>query len=62
MTAAATTFSMAVEREQYELAALRLLLGVVVALEESAPATREELITLLTLEDGSRNRYGRGRR
>ena len=28
----------------------RLLLGVVTALEESAPATREELITLLTVD------------
>jgi hypothetical protein len=66
MTAPATTFSMAVERQQYELAALRLLLGVVVALEDSAPETREELITLLTLDDitrsGQHGRSGRGRR
>ena len=45
-----TPFSAAIERRQYELAALRLMLGVIVALEESAPATREELITLLTVE------------
>jgi hypothetical protein len=45
-----TAFSTAVQRKQYELAALRLLLGVVTALEESAPATREELITLLTVD------------
>lgn len=45
-----TSFSTAVERKQYELAALRLLLGVVTAIEEQAPATREELITLLTVE------------
>jgi hypothetical protein len=62
MTAAATTFSMAIERQQYELAALRLLLGVVVAIEQGAPATRDELIALLTLEDAGRGRPGRGRR
>jgi hypothetical protein len=45
-----TTFTAAVERKQYELAALRLLLGVVAALDETAPATREELITLLTVD------------
>jgi len=54
MTATATPFSMAVQREQYELAALRLLLGVVAALEEAAPATRDELITWLTVEQDGR--------
>lgn len=43
-------FSAAVERKQYDLAALRLLLGVVAAIDEAAPATREELITLLTVD------------
>jgi hypothetical protein len=45
-----TTFSAAIERKQYELAALRLMLGVVTVIHEAAPATREELITLLTVE------------
>ena len=45
-----TAFSTAIERQQYELAALRLLLGVVTAIETGAPATRDELITLLTVE------------
>jgi hypothetical protein len=44
-----TAFSAAVQQQQYELAALRLLLGVVTAIERSA-ATREELITWLTVE------------
>jgi hypothetical protein len=46
----AAAFSAAIERQQYDLAALRLLLGVVAAIEASAPATREELITLLTVD------------
>lgn len=45
-----SAFSTAIERQQYDLAALRLLLGVVAALEEAAPATREELISLLTVD------------
>lgn len=44
-----TAFSAAVQQQQYEVAALRLLLGVAVAIERST-ATREELITWLTLE------------
>jgi hypothetical protein len=44
-----TAFSTAIERKQYELAALRLLLGIVAALDEAAPPTRDELITLLTV-------------
>ncbi len=45
---AATTFDAAVRGGNYELAALRLLLGVIAALDEAAPAAREELVTLLT--------------
>jgi hypothetical protein len=44
MTALAT----ALAREQYEIAALRLLLGVVAALDALAPRAREELLALLT--------------
>ncbi len=44
----ATTFDAAVRGEHWELAALRLLLGVVAALDDVAPAAREELVTLLT--------------
>ncbi len=40
----------AIERQQYELAALRLLLGVVAAIEQSSPSAREELLALLSLE------------
>ena len=42
----------AIRREQYELAALRLLLGLLVALHDSAPAAREELLALLAREGG----------
>jgi hypothetical protein len=45
-----TAFSTAVARRQYELAALRLLLGVVAAIDEQGPATREELINLLMVD------------
>ncbi|MEZ4553747.1 MAG: hypothetical protein AB7I38_05235 [Dehalococcoidia bacterium] len=45
-----TTFSGALARKEYELAALRLMLGVLEAIEEAAPATRDELIALLTVE------------
>lgn len=45
-----TAFSAAMARKEYELAALRLLLGVLETIEEAAPATREELIALLTVE------------
>jgi len=45
-----TTFTAAMARKQYELAALRLTVGVLEAIEEAAPATRDELIALLTVE------------
>lgn len=45
-----TAFAAAIERKQYELAALRLLLGVVAAIEEAGPSTRDEMITLLTAD------------
>ena len=40
----------AVRKRQYELAALRLLLGVTNVLEQSAPRAREELVHLLTFD------------
>ena len=43
-------FEAAVRQQQYELVALRLVLGVVNALEASAPAAREELVALLSFE------------
>lgn len=48
MTALAT----ALRDEQYEVAALRLLLGLLVAMRESAPAAREELIALIAPDGG----------
>lgn len=48
---AATPLGLALHDGQYELAALRLLLGVLVAMREAAPAAREELIALLTPHD-----------
>jgi hypothetical protein len=47
-----TAVQAALRREQYELAALRLLLGMLVAIHDTAPAAREELIALLTREGG----------
>lgn len=38
----------AIARERYEEAALRLLLGLLVAMHETAPAAREALIAELT--------------
>ena len=40
----------AVRQGQYELAALRLLLGLLTAMHEAAPAAREELLTLLVTD------------
>ena len=40
----------AIKEERYEAAALRLLLGVLAALEDATPETRDELIALLTAE------------
>jgi hypothetical protein len=45
-----TALTTAIEREQYDLVALRLLLGVAAAIEQAAPSAREELVALLTLE------------
>lgn len=47
-----TAVSTALARRQYELAALRLLLGVIAALDDldrTAPEARDELIQWLTL-------------
>ncbi len=40
----------ALRDERYDLAALRLLLGVLTALHDTAPAAREALIALLAAE------------
>ena len=42
-----TAVAAALRDEQYEVAALRLLLGLLLAMHETAPAAREELIALL---------------
>ena len=49
-----TALSLAIERGQYELAALRLLLGAAGAIEQlrrSAPQARTQLLALLTVDD-----------
>ncbi len=49
-----TPFSAALQQQQYELAALRLLLGVASAIERldaQAPLVRAELLALLTVDD-----------
>ena len=43
-----TALAVALRDGQYEVAALRLLLGLLVAMRETAPAAREELLALLT--------------
>ena len=48
-----TTVATAIAREQYELAALRLVLGAAAAIarfEASAPQAREQLVALLLWE------------
>lgn len=45
-----TALAAALRDEQYELAALRLWLGLLVAMRESAPAAREELLALIAPE------------
>jgi len=45
---AAVTIDAALRHEQYDLVALRLLLGLLVAMRETAPAAREALIAELT--------------
>jgi len=44
---AAVTLGVALREEQYEVVALRLLLGLLVAMRETAPAAREALIAEL---------------
>ena len=55
-------FAGALDRGQYELAALRLLLGVMRAIEDTSnarPEVRDELLALLA---GDVRRHGRRRR
>lgn len=47
MTASTSFVREAVQAGDYERAALRLLMGLLVALEETSPETREELIAWL---------------
>ncbi len=51
MSAAAHSLRAAVEADRYDLAVLRLLYGFLVAMSETAPEAREELIALLTPRD-----------
>jgi len=46
-----TAVAIALRDEQYEVAALRLLLGLLVAMRDTAPAAREELLALLAPHD-----------
>ena len=50
MTARQPSLAAALRDNRYEAAALRLLLGVLVALHEAAPEARDELIALLSVE------------
>lgn len=43
-----SALAIALDHQQYEVAALRLLLGLLVAMHETAPAAREALIAELT--------------
>lgn len=45
-----TALAVALRDEQYEIVALRLLLGLLLAMRETAPAAREELLALLAPE------------
>ncbi len=45
-----TAIAAALRDEQYEVVALRLLLGLLGAIRETAPAAREELLALLAPE------------
>jgi hypothetical protein len=50
-----TALAAALREERYEAAALRLVLGVLCALDEAAPEARDELIALLSI-DGKQRR------
>lgn len=43
-----------IEAGRYEVAALRLISGFLIALRESAPPVREALLTLLARDEGDR--------
>ena len=45
-----SALDVALREQRYEAAALRLVLGVVHALDTAAPETRDEMITLLSVE------------
>ena len=53
MSAAATRLDAAIRAERYDAVALRLLLGLCVALETGGPRTRDELMHWLTVESSS---------
>lgn len=50
MSATAGALAGALREQRYEAAALRLLLGLLVAMREAAPDAREDLILLLARE------------
>ena len=50
MSAATQPIALALREERYEVVALRLVLGVLCALEEAAPDARDELVALLSPE------------
>jgi hypothetical protein len=54
-----TALAAALRDEQYEVAALRLLLGVLIAMRDTAPAAREELLALLNPHEASRDSEAR---
>lgn len=45
-----SALDVALREQRYEAAALRLVLGVLRALDTAAPETRDEMITLLSVE------------
>jgi hypothetical protein len=57
-----TTVAAAIARREYELVALRLVLGVAAALRDAqagAPQVRDELVTLLSLDPSTLPPFGR---
>jgi hypothetical protein len=56
MTAPAHPLRDAIQADRYDLAALRLLHGFLIALNESAPEARDELVALLPRDSHGRSR------
>jgi len=49
MTGADASLDAAIRDERYEAAALRLLLGLLTAIDDAGPRTRDELVRWLTV-------------